>query len=212
MKKLLSIILMIALLISIPVLALEPDEENNDVEVPQFAPVQARSDETHIDKTVDILGFIGLKDPASTMIDVTVSQSVDWWVDEDSYQDPTTQIYDVDSAVGGIKNNSTKVELVVTFAEFTKVAASDATIVENDLTLKVRGDLFITGIDPDLSEGWDTGWKYTTTLKRNNGIDGDNNGDEWAFRFWGEYNGILYPDPYVPTYKMQLEFDIAPRA
>lgn len=189
MKKIISIILTMVLILSLSVTAFAVD---SDVSVNGAIGVQ---DNPRIDPVGDPTS------PDGTY-DLTFATAAYWYVTQNTYPNVVngTSAGPDDLHDNLIINNSAA-DITVGFNSFTP--DSVGLTIESDLVLNLTGDLDADDImGENISAGWTTPFTYTNKLEAK---------DTWEYGFTGQYtlpsgttslNGISYN----PVYTMNLEF------
>lgn len=179
MKKTISILLTMAMVLSLPLSVFAGSEGN-----------------------VTVYGHIGTHGDPSDTYDITFSTDVYWWVTQaapgkivngDSYG-PN------DAAVNFIKNNIATTEIVVSLNSF-NLEDGDArnTDMQNNLELYLTGALAEDEMaSENLNKGYDGITTYTKLL-----YGGD--AKQWTYGFAGTYDAKL-TKRYTPQYTMTLGF------
>lgn len=192
MKKLLSILLALTLLLCVSVTAFAESEG----EVTVNGTIQNTNEE---DPLVPIYPL----DPEDdTEYDITFTAAVYWWVTNDSY--PNVVDGDANgpdaSVENVIENNNASSQIEVAFVSFegTNQAASDLADA-GTLELYLTGDLALTS-DPDISGDYSTAETYSDLIAP---------GDIWTYGFSGEYSEPLSRTAIEPTYALTLSFAFA---
>lgn len=186
MKRVLSIIVILAIAFCLPMTALAATQ--GDVDVDGHIGI-------HGDPTIDPGG-----DPSAPdgNYDLTFAASVHWWVTQTSHPNVINGTGSLPDAThrNKILNNSA-VAINVSFVTFTGTNP-DAATVDPNLTLFLTDDLNKDGmLGVDISGGYTgTAVAYTASLPANT---------DWEYGFSGTYTAAL-TSSYNPQYAMTLEF------